>query len=127
MGERGNGTTDLPTVAYNGPPRYVVEGFQFPFILISPQLKSSFGSWPVWYMDEVVEHVRSYLRVDPSRIYITGLSLGGGGAWEYVANFPQKVAALAPICGGYNTLSWACTYRNNNIPIWAFHGDADTV
>ncbi len=127
MGERGNGTTDLPMVAYNGPPKYVVEGFQFPFILISPQLKSAYGSWPVWYMDEVVEHVRSYLRVDPSRIYITGLSLGGGGAWEYVANFPQKVAALAPICGGYNTLSWACTYRNNNIPIWAFHGDADTV
>jgi gliding motility-associated-like protein len=127
MGERGNGTTDLPTVAYNGPPKYVVQGYQFPFILISPQLKSNFGSWPVWYMDEVVEHVRSYLRVDPSRIYITGLSLGGGGAWEYVANYPQKVAALAPICGGYNTLSWACTYRQNNIPIWAFHGDADTV
>ncbi|MBN8577745.1 MAG: gliding motility-associated C-terminal domain-containing protein [Cytophagales bacterium] len=127
IGERGNGTTDLPMVAYNGPPRYVVEGFQFPFILISPQLKTAYGTWPTWYMDEVVEHVKSYLRIDPSRIYITGLSLGGGGAWEYVANFPQKVAALAPICGGYNTLSWACTYRTNNIPIWAFHGDADTV
>lgn len=127
IGERGNGTTDLPMVAYNGPPRYVVEGYQFPFILISPQLKPAYGFWPAWYMDEVVEHVRSYLRVDPSRIYITGLSLGGGGAWEYVYNFPQKVAALAPICGGYNSLSWACTYRQNNIPIWAFHGDADTV
>ncbi|MBX2945146.1 MAG: tandem-95 repeat protein [Cyclobacteriaceae bacterium] len=127
MGERGNGTTDLPMVAYNGPPRYVVEGYKFPFILISPQLKASFGFWPVWYMDEVVEHVRTYLRVDPSRIYITGLSLGGGGAWEYTFNFPQKVAALAPICGGYNTLSWACTYRTNSIPIWAFHGDADSV
>ena len=127
MGERGNGTTDLPTVAYNGPPKYVVAGFKFPFILISPQLKSNFGFWPVWYMDEVVEHVRSYLRIDPSRIYITGLSLGGGGAWEYTQNFPQKVAALAPICGGYNSTSWACTYRQNNIPIWAFHGDGDTV
>lgn len=127
MGERGNGTTDLPMVAYNGPPKYVVEGFQFPFILISPQLKSAHGFWPAWYMDEVVEHVKSYLRIDPSRIYITGLSLGGGGAWEYVATYPQKVAALAPICGGYNTLSWACTYKNNSIPIWAFHGDADTV
>ncbi len=127
MGERGNGTTDLPMVAYNGPPRYVVEGYKFPFILISPQLKSNFGSWPVWYMDEVVEYVRSYLRVDPTRIYITGLSLGGGGAWDYTRSFPQKVAALAPICGGYNTLSWACTYQQNNIPIWAFHGDADSV
>ncbi|WKZ60982.1 MAG: PKD domain-containing protein [Cyclobacteriaceae bacterium] len=127
IGERGNGTTDLPKVAYNGPPRYVVEGYQFPFILISPQLKSNYGTWPVWYMDEVVEHVRSYLRVDPSRIYITGLSLGGGGAWEYTYNFPQKVAALVPVCGGYNSTGWACTYAQNNIPIWASHGDTDTV
>lgn len=127
MGERGNGTTDLPMVSWNGPPRYVVEGHKFPFILISPQLKANYGSWPVWYMDEVVEYARSYLRVDPSRIYITGLSLGGGGAWEYTQNFPQKVAALVPVCGGYNSTAWACTYAQNNIPIWASHGDADSV
>ncbi len=127
MGERGNGTTEINKVSNIGPPKFVKNGYKFPFILISPQLKTSFGNWPTWYMDEVVEHVRSYLRVDPSRIYITGLSLGGGGAWEYGYTFPQKVAALVPVCGGYNTTSKACILANNNIPIWASHGDKDTV
>jgi gliding motility-associated-like protein len=127
MGERGNGTTELAKIANLGPPRHVRDGFKFPFILISPQLKSSFGVWPTSYIDEVVEHARSYLRIDPSRMYFTGLSLGGGGTWEYVAAFPQKVAAAVPVCGGYNTLSKACIYVNNNIPIWASHGDKDGV
>ncbi|HNU40957.1 MAG TPA: tandem-95 repeat protein, partial [Cyclobacteriaceae bacterium] len=103
------------------------DGYKFPFILISPQLKSSYGVWPSSYIDEVVEHARSYLRIDPSRMYFTGLSLGGGGTWEYVATYPQKVAAAVPVCGGYNTLSKACIYANNNIPIWASHGDKDGV
>jgi len=127
MGERGNGTTELAKIANLGPPRHVRDGFKFPFILISPQLKSTFGVWPTSYIDEVVEHARSYLRIDPARIYITGLSLGGGGTWEYVAAFPQKVAAAVPVCGGYNSVSKACIYANNNIPIWASHGDKDTV
>lgn len=127
LGERGNGTTEITKVSQNGPPKFVKFGYKFPFILISPQLKTTFGTWPTWYMDEVVEHVRSYLRVDPSRIYVTGLSLGGGGAWEYGYTFPQKVAALVPVCGGYNTTSKACTLASNKIPIWASHGDKDTV
>lgn len=127
QGERGNGTTELAKIANLGPPKFVRDGYKFPFILISPQLKSVYSNWPTWYMDEVVEHVRSYLRVDPARIYITGLSLGGGGAWEYGYTFPQKVAALVPVCGGYNTVSKACILATNNIPIWASHGDKDTV
>ena len=127
LGERGNGTTEITKVSQNGPPKFVKFGYKFPFILISPQLKTTFGTWPTWYMDEVVEHVRSYLRVDPSRIYVTGLSLGGGGAWEYGYTFPQKVAALVPVCGGYNTTSKACILASNKIPIWASHGDKDTV
>ncbi|KXK31410.1 MAG: PKD domain-containing protein [Bacteroidetes bacterium OLB12] len=127
MGERGNGTTELAKIANLGPPRSVRDGYKFPFILISPQLKSSYGVWPSSYIDEVVEHARSYLRIDPSRMYFTGLSLGGGGTWEYVATYPQKVAAAVPVCGGYNTLSKACIYANNNIPIWASHGDKDGV
>lgn len=127
MGEKGNGTTELAKIANLGPPRHVRDGYKFPFILISPQLKSTFGVWPSSYIDEVVEHARSYLRIDPSRMYFTGLSLGGGGTWEYVATYPQKVAAAVPVCGGYNTLSKACIYANNNIPIWASHGDKDGV
>ncbi|MBL7872740.1 MAG: tandem-95 repeat protein [Cyclobacteriaceae bacterium] len=127
IGERGNGTTEIGKVWANGPPKHVQAGYKFPFILISPQLKTAYGNWPAWYMDEVVEHVRTYLRVDPARIYVCGLSLGGGGAWEYGYTFPQKVAALVPVCGGYNAMSKACVLATNNIPIWASHGDKDTV
>lgn len=133
-GEKGPNSTDpailnssISLVTRHGPPKFVKNGYRFPFILISPQLKNNYGTWPAWYIDEVVEHVKTYLRVDESRIYVTGLSLGGGGAWVYAENYPEKIAALAPICGGYNSTSNACKISQNHVPVWAFHGDKDTV
>lgn len=129
IGERGDTETDLANVAKFGPPKHVKDGYKFPFILISPQLKRNIGSWQPAYMDEVVEYVKSYLRIDLSRVYVTGLSLGGGGTWTYSqdARLGQKLAAVAVICGGYNNPSLACNFGKNNIPVWAFHGDADNV
>jgi gliding motility-associated-like protein len=126
IGERGNTLADLPNVTKNGPPKHVKNGFKFPFILISPQCKTNL-SWPAWYIDEVVEHVKSTLRIDSRRIYIVGLSLGGGGAWTYAQTYPNKVAALAPVCGGFNSLKDACKLADANIPVWATHGDKDGV
>src|SRR3954468_502271 len=61
IGERGTNTTDLATlqtsvqtVAKHGPPMYVKNGTQFPFILISPQLKSNYGEWTTSYLMEVI-------------------------------------------------------------------------
>lgn len=130
IGEKGNGIPDLPKLASgtNSPPMYIKNGIQFPFIVISVQLKTSAADWYPNYMDEVVGYAIKTLRVDQTRIFISGLSLGGGGAWSYSETFPQKVAALAPISGHYNNPAAACTsYAANNIPIWAFHGDADTT
>ncbi|WKV12902.1 PKD domain-containing protein [Marivirga harenae] len=128
LGERGNNEGDLTKVAKNGPPLHVKNGHDFPFILISPQLKTNLGNWPPNYMDEVVEHVlNDGLRIDLNRIYVTGLSLGGGGAWFYAHSFPEKIAAVAPVCGSRNNLNKACNIAAENIPVWAFHGDADGV
>ncbi len=125
LGERGNNESDLPKVAKNGPPKLVKNGTDFPFILISPQLKTNLD-WPPNYVDEVVEHIlQGSLRVDPNRVYVTGLSLGGGGAWFYAQSFPEKIAALAPICGSRNNKNKACNIAAENIPVWAFHGDND--
>lgn len=133
-GEKGNNSTDpavlnqsISLVTRHGPPKFVKNGYKFPFILISPQLKSNYGTWPTSYIDEVVEHVKTYLRIDESRVYVTGLSLGGGGAWVYAENFSSKIAALAPVCGGSNWPANACRLVQNNLPVWAFHGDKDTV
>jgi gliding motility-associated-like protein len=128
LGERGDNEGDLTKVAKNGPPLHVKNGHDFPFILISPQLKTNLGNWPPNYMDEVVEHVlNDGLRIDLNRIYVTGLSLGGGGAWFYAHSFPEKIAAVAAICGSRNNTSKACNIAAENIPVWAFHGDADGV
>ncbi|RLS77311.1 MAG: phospholipase [Planctomycetota bacterium] len=63
-------------------------------------------------------------RVDTSRIYLTGLSMGGYGTWDLGARMPERFAALLPICGGgdENTVG-----RIAKLPVWCFHGDADTA
>jgi hypothetical protein len=134
LGERGANSTDpatlqtsISTVERNGPPKLVKYGEQFPFILISPQLKSNYGDWPSWYVNEVIDYCKTYLRIDERRIYLTGLSLGGGGTWWTAQDFPKEFAAIAPVCGSRNTLSKACLIAGENLPVWAFHGDSDTT
>jgi poly(3-hydroxybutyrate) depolymerase len=117
----------LPKVANVGLPKYVKNGQQYPFILISPQLKSNYGTWPASYVMEVVNHVKKTLRVDEKRIYLTGLSLGGFGVWTTAGAHPEVFAAIAPICSGGNAISKAPQIASKNLPIWAFHGGSDKV
>jgi predicted peptidase len=62
--------------------------------------------------------------VDPSRVYVMGLSMGGFGTWDFIARYPDFVAAAVPICGGADD-STASAIKH--LPIWAFHGADDTV
>jgi predicted peptidase len=62
--------------------------------------------------------------VDPGRIYLTGLSMGGYGTWDLAARQPERFAAILPICGGGDE---ATAPRLAKLPIWCFHGDADKV
>ncbi len=62
--------------------------------------------------------------VDKSRVYVTGLSMGGYGSWELAMRRPKLFAALAPICGGADESQAA---KLKNVSIWTAHGDADTV
>lgn len=61
---------------------------------------------------------------DPGRVYLTGLSMGGFGAWDLAARMPERFAALLPICGGGDE---ATAPRLARLPIWCFHGADDTV
>ncbi|HEU5148298.1 MAG TPA: PHB depolymerase family esterase, partial [Chryseosolibacter sp.] len=132
IGERGTTSTDPTTllssvqkVANVGLAKYVKYGAQYPFIIISPQLKSSYGTWPANYVMDVLNHVKKYLRINEQRIYITGLSLGGFGTWTTLGAYPQVFAAAVPICSGGSALSKACVIAAENIPLWGFHGTAD--
>jgi len=62
--------------------------------------------------------------VDPTRISLTGLSMGGYGSWDLAARMPERFAAVLPICGGGDETTAA---KIKDLPIWCFHGDADTA
>lgn len=60
--------------------------------------------------------------VDPDRIYITGLSMGGFGTWDLLQRQPALFAAALPVCGGGDARLAA---RFRHVPLWAFHGALD--
>jgi predicted esterase len=133
-GELGDDLTLLTTQTTNQyPPKLIATNkwvTSRPFIVVSPQLKKNPAIpnndhiWPASYVNEVIQYVKSNYRVDASRIYLTGVSLGAAGAWDYAAAYPSTVAALLPISGLADAAK-ACAVKN--IPIWVFHGGSDPL
>lgn len=62
--------------------------------------------------------------VDPDRIYVSGISMGGFGTWDLLCRYPDYFAAAIPVCGG---LDVTCAETIKHIPIWTFHSDDDTI
>ncbi|MCH7814095.1 MAG: dienelactone hydrolase family protein, partial [Planctomycetes bacterium] len=71
-----------------------------------------------------LDAIQAKYNVDPDRIALTGLSLGGYGTWSIGARFPERFCALLPICGGGDP---ARAEQLATVPIWCFHGEADPV
>ena len=119
-GERG---ADLNMVKRHGPPKIVADDPEFPFVVISPQCPD--GSF--WNTDHLLQLIRDTIKdhnIDPHRVYLTGLSMGGFGSWALAAKEPELFAAVVPICGGGDPKD---AEKLKDLPIWAFHGDADRV
>ena len=72
----------------------------------------------------LVEKTIRTRNIDPSRVYITGLSMGGFGTWDAICRRPDLFAAAMPICGGGDPHQ---TWRFRTMPVYAVHGRADTV
>lgn len=72
----------------------------------------------------ILDEVLAAFEIDPARVYLTGLSAGGFGAFDLGAVFPHRFAAVAPIAGGGDP-DLAPLLRHT--PVWAFHGDADRI
>ncbi len=123
----GSGERDgeLSKVAMHGPLRHVREGTRYPFVLVAPQQPQ--GSWwDVRSLGALLDHIEATHRIDASRIYVTGLSMGGFGAWNMAETFPDRFAAVAPICGG-GTPWRICPAVVSGTQFWAFHGALDQV
>ncbi len=116
-GESGH---DLAKVKVHGPPKVVETKPDFPFILVSPQ--SPGRGWNPEILNALLDDIIHTYRVDPDRVYLTGLSMGGFGTWELAAAHPEKFAAIAPICGGGNPQN---AKKLAHLPIWVFHGAKD--
>ncbi|MEO5937776.1 MAG: prolyl oligopeptidase family serine peptidase [Sphingomonas sp.] len=123
-GERG---TDIELVKKNGPPKIVGAHPGSPFILVSPQLEQVENNrWDAAKLDALLADLRKTYRIDPSRIYLTGLSLGGYGTWDWALKRPDLFAAIVPVAANSeNKAADPCVLKD--MPIWAFHGDQDDV
>jgi predicted peptidase len=72
---------------------------------------------------DIVEEVLHTWPIDESRVYLSGMSMGGFGAWDLALRKPETFAALAPLCGGGDEAKAAAL---KDLPIWAVHGENDT-
>lgn len=119
-GESGD---SLVAIKRNGPPKMIIEGKKFPFLILAPQNPYQKKWWNTRAVNQLLDSIVSTNRIDQSRIYLTGLSRGGGAAWEMAVQYPNKFAALAVVCG-MTPVPYA-SWINKKLPIWVFHGEED--
>jgi len=128
-GERGQ---NLELLKKHPLPKILDGQADFPAIVVSPQLplKKFWWSEMIDPLSVLLDQIQAEYSVDPRRIYLTGLSMGGFGAWEFALRYPTRFAAVVPIAGGYREGSRIvpeniCDIKD--VPMWVFHGSRDTT
>lgn len=124
-GERGD---DVWRARTHGPPRPGQEGADFPFIVVTPLCPEG-AIWSNDLLLALLDEVEASHAVDPRRVYVTGLSMGGFGTWRLGLSHPERFAAIAPICGGGEFIVPLLADKTllASLPVWAFHGAKDPV
>ena len=124
---RGESNGPLRLVEKWGPPKMIARGDEMRYIVISPQCPRKSR----WTDDDqqamlldLMDHIGKQFKVDQSRVYLTGLSMGGYGSWLLAANHADRFAAAAIVCGGGDP---DYADRLATLPIWVFHGTEDTA
>jgi type IX secretion system substrate protein len=137
--QQGDGTAAmLPLILQYGPPQIIaagqwpdsfkVAGHTFQYVIISPQ-------FTIWEsetdIDDVINYALAHYNVDPSRVYLTGYSAGGGMTWAYAGYsnaFANKIAAIVPVSAaiGINDQQ-AHTIALNNVPVYTQHNIDDST
>lgn len=129
IGESG---TNIWLTAKNGPANFIKQHPDFPFIVISPQCPSG-ETWSDPVVLKILDEVQSKYATDTNRVYLTGLSMGGFGAWSLATAYPERFAAVAPVCGGGSVIdmilnNYCKKVRDlRGLPFWVFHGAKDPV
>jgi predicted peptidase len=110
---------------HNFPASFAVKGQAFSFIVVSPQFKE----WPKTSdVNALIDFMVEKYRIDASRIYVVGESMGGGTTWDFAGDYSSKVAAIVPISGASFAADARCQkIANGHVAVWAFHNSGDKV
>lgn len=96
------------------------KGKIIPTLVVAPQNPG--GAWNAHKLNELLEWAKRNYKVDTTRVYVLGMSLGGYGTMDFVGAYPEKIAAAMALCGG-------CSLRDvsplGKVPLWIMHGTAD--
>ncbi len=123
-GERGNGGDELDLVLVHGFGKYAELPELRNCILVMPQCpRDTFWVAKIESLKSFIDKIINTYNADKNRIYLTGLSMGGFGTWYTAMAYPDMFTAIAPCCGG--GMPWNASVLR--MPIWAFHGEDDTV
>ena len=130
IGELGTGLSrlnccGLPYHIKGGtfPAKFLVNGVYYSFIVISPQFRVRPSPSQI---QSVVDYAKNKYRVDASRVYVTGLSMGGGSTWDWSVVYGQNAAAIGPVCAGTRpTTTLAAGVASKNLPIWSLNSADD--
>lgn len=124
-GERGDGSDGvIHEVEVHGFSKMLTLDTEYDCVLVQPQCKNN-STWAA-HVQEIGQFIKDMIKkyeIDESRVYLTGLSMGGFGTWYTAMEFPQMFAAIAPVCGG--GMPWNAGMLS--MPVWAFHGDKDDL
>lgn len=84
---------------------------------------------PMVAVKELIDSLVQAGRVDPSRTYLSGISMGGMAVWDMIARWPEFPAAAAIMCGAIDPkrLEDICSKRAGQLPIRIFHGGEDDI
>jgi len=118
---------DLSLLETYGLPQVMAEGYKAPAFVAAPQLPDGlFWAQRLELLSDWLDDVLARYPIDPDRVTLTGVSLGGYGVWYWGGWQPKRFAGLMPLCGGGNYLS-AQAIQRENLPLWAISGDIDPV
>lgn len=134
----GTGPTDYTPefVMQHGLPAVLAQDDQpagFDFVVLAPQGLDGVDWWSTGQpeeVNEIVEEVIGELSIDPDRVYLTGFSTGGQGAWHLATRYPDRYAAIVSVAGSGFRSSGDVTEAScglRSVPIWSLHGEDDLI